>query len=96
MVPEKICFNILRGIWVTYTEPLGLAYSHCLTSVNISHIPNATYILPSPKVIGPLLLEKILKDVFFDISARRQSWSCEQDHLNTLSFQYPRGSPCEI
>ena len=33
---------------------------------------------------------------FYHIWAWRPSWSCDQDHLNKLSFPHPKESPYEI
>ena len=45
--------------------------------------------IPSPKVIGRLVPE-------MRILAWQPSWSCDQDHLNKLSFPYPKEHPYEI
>ena len=45
--------------------------------------------MPSFKIIGLLVLEKIFKG-FYHIWACRPSWSCDLDHLYKLSFPFPR------
>ena len=52
--------------------------------------------MPSLEIIGLLVLEqKIFKGVYH-IWAWRPSWSCDLDHLYTLSFPHPKEVPHKI
>ena len=48
------------------------------------------------KIIGLLVLEKKLFKGFNHILAWRQSWSCDLDHLYTLSFSLPKENSHEM
>ena len=53
--------------------------------------------ITSNKVIGPLVLERKIFEVFFyHIWAWRPSWSCYPDPANKLSFLHPTEAPYEI
>ena len=56
--------------------------------------PNATYQVPRSSAFW-FWRKRFLKG-FYHIWAWRPSWSCDQDHLNKLSFPRPRESPYEI
>ena len=40
----------------------------------------------NPKAIGPLIMENKVFKGFYHIWSWRPSWSCDQDHLNKVSF----------
>ena len=55
--------------------------------------PNATYQVARSSAFW--FWRRFLKG-FYHIWAWRPSWSCDQDHLNKLSFPRPKESPYEI
>ena len=58
------------------------------------HIPNATYQVP--RSLAFWFLRRRFLNGFYHIWAWRPSWSCDQEHLNKLSFHHPKESPYEI
>ena len=58
--------------------------------------PRPKCYIPSHKVIGPLVLEKIFEGFFYHIWAWRSSWPCDPDPANKLSFPYPTEAPHKI
>ena len=50
--------------------------------------------MPSFKIIGLLVLQKIFKG-FYHIWAWQPSWSCDLDHLYKLLFPLPKKAPNE-
>ena len=46
--------------------------------------------------IGPPVLEMTILKGFYNIWAWRQSWSCDQDPMNILSFPVPIEAPYKI
>ena len=58
------------------------------------HIPDATYQVPKSSAFR-FWRRRFFKG-FYHIWAWRPSWSCDQEHLNKLSFPHPKESPYEI
>ena len=80
---KKIPFKCIRKqIW-PYLNKLGRPNTH-----------NATYQVPKSSAFW-FWRRRFLKG-FSHIWAWRPSWSCDQDHLNKLSFPHPKESLYEI
>ena len=65
-----------------------------LNKLGRPRIPDATYQVLRSRVFW-FWRRRFLKG-FYHIWAWRPSWSCDQGHLNKLSFPYPKESPYEI
>ena len=67
---------------------------HYLNKLGRPHIPDATYQVPRSSAFW-FWRRRFLKG-FYHIWAGRPSWSCDQDHLNKLSFPHPKESPYDL
>ena len=98
-------FGILSAVAAIHNSQIGTS---CLYRLQIKKkkkkkknrrllCPCLRCIIPSPKAIGPLVLQKISKG-FYNIWVWRPSWSCDPDpHTpNKLSFPRPMEAPHEI
>ena len=89
---KKKSFKCIRKRNLTLTFRRS-TLDHHLNNLGRAHIPTAIYQVPRSSAFW--FLRRFLKG-FYHIWAWRPSWSCDQDHLNKLSFPPPKESPFEI
>ena len=79
----------MKGIETGPRERGFVLWGHCQNLLD----DRRTYQVPMSSAFW-FWSRKFLKG-FYHIWAWRQSWSCHQDHLNKLSFSYPKESRYE-
>ena len=88
----KSIWNKIWSLWKKSKMYLGSSFEK--TSLGSTQVPNAVYQVSI--LLAIRFWRRLNFNVFYHIWAWWPSWSCDQDHLNKLSFPHPIKGPHEI